>query len=251
MPKPDPQIHNCLLALNLNSMPVFQLTNEPVFPPPQMARKDGLLAVGGDLLPERLIRAYSLGIFPWYAPGEPILWWAPTPRLVLFPGEFKRSRRLERIIRQGTFKISMDQNFRQVIASCADTRLQKGEETWIDSEMLQAYCTLHELGFAHSVECWHNGILAGGLYGISLGTVFFGESMFSSKANSSKIALATLVDRMLAWNFEMIDCQIGTRHLMSLGAREIPGDEFYPRLARCMREPTRRGIWQIDDILRR
>jgi len=211
-----------------------------------MAREDGLLAVGGDLSPERLIRAYSLGIFPWYTPGEPLLWWAPTPRLILFPSEFKKSRRLHRIIRQGTFEVSMDRNFRQMISACAETRLQNGEETWIDTDMLEAYCTLHDLGFAHSVECWQDGVLAGGLYGVSLGTAFFGESMFSSRANSSKVALATLVDQMLAWKFEMIDCQIGTRHLMSLGAREIPGDEFYALLAGCMNKPTRRGIWCIE-----
>lgn len=229
-------------------MPVFQLTTEPIFPPPELAREDGLLAVGGDLSAERLRLAYSQGIFPWYAPGEPILWWAPSPRLVLFPAEFKKTRRLARIIRQGIFKTSFDQKFCQVMTCCAQTRLQKGEGTWIDNEMLAAYCKLHELGFAHSVECWQGDELVGGLYGVSLGTAFFGESMFSSVPNSSKVALSALVELLIGWDFKMIDCQIGTRHLMSMGAREIPAKDFYDQLADCLSRPPRRGSWSQGNI---
>ncbi|MDA8165714.1 MAG: leucyl/phenylalanyl-tRNA--protein transferase, partial [Desulfobacteraceae bacterium] len=219
-------------------MPVFQLTEELLFPPPRLARKDGLLAVGGDLAPERLLLAYSQGIFPWYSTGDPILWWAPSPRMILAPEEFHLTRRLAREIRKGTFAVTMDQGFREVITACAAIREEKGPGTWITPEMLEAYCRLHALGFAHSVECWRDGELAGGLYGVSLGTVFFGESMFSRVANSSKTALAALCRQLAAWGFEMIDCQMKTAHLESLGAREMPGEEFYRRLARCVRGPT-------------
>ncbi|MEN8142970.1 MAG: leucyl/phenylalanyl-tRNA--protein transferase [Thermodesulfobacteriota bacterium] len=224
-------------------MPVFQLDESISFPPPQMAREDGLLAVGGDLSPERLLLAYHLGIFPWYSPGEPILWWSPDPRLVLFPDDFHLSKSLARTIKRKTFKVTFDTAFVEVIGNCAKTRESQGDGTWIDEEMIAAYCTLHELGYAHSVECWQDDELAGGLYGISLGGVFFGESMFSLKPDSSKVAMATLVEKLRYWEFDMIDCQIGTTHLKSLGAEEISGAEFGERLALSVDKPTMIGNW--------
>ncbi|MFN2366737.1 MAG: leucyl/phenylalanyl-tRNA--protein transferase [Desulfurivibrionaceae bacterium] len=232
-------------------MPVFQLDESISFPPPQMAREDGLLAVGGDLKPERLLLAYHLGIFPWYSPGEPILWWAPTPRMVLFPDDFHLSRSLARTMRRGTFKVTFDEAFRQVIGNCAEVRLNKGEQTWLGEEMTEAYCKLHDLGYAHSVECWQGDALQGGLYGVSLGSVFFGESMFSLAPNSSKAAMAALVKQLVLWEFDLIDCQIHNSHLESLGAEEIPGEEFWERLALAVDKPTLVGKWSNPENLGR
>lgn len=234
-----------LPAKNDFLMPVFQLTDTLQFPPPYLAREDGLLAVGGDLSAERLLLAYTMGIFPWYSNGDPILWWAPSPRLILKPEEFRVPKRLARVLRKGVFHMTIDEEFRQVIRACAEIRHEQGEGTWITDEMIEAYCQLHDMGYAHSVESWKEGRLAGGLYGISMGTAFFGESMFSRESDSSKAALAVLVERLLSWNFEMIDCQVKTKHLERLGAREIPGDEFYPWLQRCLTRRTRRGKWQL------
>lgn len=207
-------------------MPVFQLTKDIIFPPPEMAEPDGLLAVDGDLSPARLLTAYSVGIFPWYSQGEPILWWSPSPRMVLFPERFHCSRRLARIIRQEVYRVTADTAFEEVISSCADIRLDKGEATWITDEMKEAYIRLFKMGFAHSIECWMGEELAGGLYGVSLDKVFFGESMFSRVTNGSKVALATLADRAEDLGIKMMDCQMKTNHLLSLGAREIPGKTF-------------------------
>ncbi len=225
-------------------MPVYQLTEKLVFPPPDFAEKDGLLAIGGDLSPERLVLAYSNGIFPWFSEGDPILWWSPSPRLIIFPHEFKIPRRLSRQMRQKEFSITMDKAFRQVITACAtvDKRQKKG--TWITADMIAAYSLLHDLGYGHSVECWQDEELAGGLYGISLGGTFFGESMFSRKSNASKIGLVHLVKKLAEWDFDLIDCQMKTAHLMQFGAREIPGAEFRKILAKSISRPTRRGIWQ-------
>ncbi len=228
-------------------MPVFQLADSPFFPPPDLAREDGLLAVGGDLSPERLLIAYQMGIFPWYSAGEPILWWAPDPRLVLFPDEFRISRRLSRTIRKNHFEISADTRFREVIESCAGPR-KTGDGTWIVPDMVEAYCRLHEIGFAHSIECSMNGKLAGGLYGVAIGSIYFGESMFSSEKDASKIALAYLVTYLKNQGYDLIDCQIPTDHLKSMGAREIPGNEFYKRLEKAVTGLTRRGKWQCHDL---
>ena len=224
-------------------MPVFQLSNSLIFPPPDLAREDGLLAVGGDLSVPRLLLAYAQGIFPWYSPGEPILWWSPNPRLVLFPEEFHLAKRLARTIRQQIFRISFDTDFARVIRMCGQTRRKEEHGTWLDEAMIQAYCQLHDLGHAHSVECWRNGELVGGLYGVALGTAFFGESMFSLTPDSSKVALAALVARLKGWEFELIDCQVGTGHLQRLGAREISGEEFSARLAQAVAKPSRQGKW--------
>ena len=228
-------------------MPVFQLTDKLLFPPPELAREDGLLAVGGDLSPERLLLAYHHGIFPWYSPGEPILWWAPDPRMVLFLDEFRQSKRLARTMRQEKFRITMDADFASVIDACAWIKRPQGPGTWIDAAMRQAYTRLHELGFAHSVECRRDGKLVGGLYGVSLGGIFFGESMFSRERDSSKAALAALVAQLRDWQFDLIDCQLPTKHLKSLGAREIPAAHFYDLLQQSLVKETRRGKWDFVD----
>ncbi len=226
-------------------MTVFALGDSLYFPPPELAREDGLLAIGGDLSPERLLLAYQMGIFPWYAEGDPILWWAPSPRLILRPAEFHLSRRLGRELKSGAFSFSADCAFREVITVCATVRTGQGQATWLNPEMIEAYCQLHELGFAHSLECWRDGALAGGLYGIAIGGVFFGESMFSRVTNSSKAALAMLARQLAAWGFSLIDCQMRTEHLLSLGAREVPGPRFFSLLQEAILQPDRRGRWEI------
>jgi leucyl/phenylalanyl-tRNA--protein transferase len=227
-------------------MPVYQLAAELVFPPVALAEKDGLLAIGGDLSPERLLLAYRKGIFPWFSEGDPILWWSPSPRLVIFPGELKIPGRLLRLLRQEKFPVTMDRAFRQVISACATVGARQKKGTWITRDMIAAYTLLHEMGYAHSVECWQGDELAGGLYGISLGGVFFGESMFSRQANSSKIALVALVNKLREDDFDLLDCQMKTAHLMQFGAREIPGPEFQGLLAKSMERPTQRGKWQFS-----
>ncbi|MBU0960627.1 MAG: leucyl/phenylalanyl-tRNA--protein transferase [Proteobacteria bacterium] len=207
-------------------MPIFQLTDAPVFPHPSLAEDNGLLAVGGDLSVERLLAAYSQGIFPWYSEGEPPLWWFTDPRLVIFPEEFKVSKRLARTLRNTDFRITFDKSFDRVITSCANIRTENGEGTWISRDMQQAYCRLHRSGYAHSVECWQNETLAGGLYGVRLGKVFFGESMFTKISNGSKAALIALVTHLQQEGVALIDCQMTTSHLITFGAREISGAEF-------------------------
>lgn len=224
-------------------MPVFLLTDELVFPPPHLARKDGLLAVGGDLSVNRLLLAYREGIFPWFIRRDPILWWSPDPRLVLFPEEIKVSKRLEKTIKQCVFHVTMDTAFHQVITECARVRTRKNEGTWITEEMMGAYGQLHELGFAHSVEAWFKGELAGGLYGVSIGKCFFGESMFTRVNNASKVALVALVDYLRKMSFDMIDCQITTGHLMRFGAREIPRNIFLTLLKKSLSAPKIKGQW--------
>jgi leucyl/phenylalanyl-tRNA--protein transferase len=226
-------------------MPVFQLTDDLIFPPPHLASDNGLLAIGGDLSPERLLLAYRMGIFPWFSAGDPILWWSPAPRLILELDGLRISRRLQRTIRQGAFDVTMDQAFSQVIASCARVPRREEDSTWITPEMIAAYNRLHELGFAHSVECWHDNKLAGGLYGMSLGGIFFGESMFSAVSDSSKVALAYLTEQLAKWDFDFIDCQIKNDHLVRLGAIEISRTKFQERLAAAIKRPTRQGRWKL------
>jgi leucyl/phenylalanyl-tRNA--protein transferase len=227
-------------------MPVFQLSDTIYFPPPELARADGLLAIGGDLSPERLLLAYQMGIFPWYAEGDPILWWAPTPRLILRPQEFHLSRSLSRALKKGVFDFTMDEAFRAVIDACAGVRTEQHQPTWIDQEMIEAYCQLHELGYAHSLECWQHGTLVGGLYGVSVGGMFFGESMFSRVANSSKAALAVLARQLAAWGFDCIDCQMRTEHLISLGAQEVPGRQFFAILQQSILRGELQGRWVLQ-----
>ncbi len=228
------------------SMPVFQLPDEILFPHPELAEENGLLAIGGDLSPERLVAAYKDGIFPWYSQNDPILWWFTSPRLVIYPGEFRIPKRLARYIRKKLFKVTMDTAFQQVITACANVRRNKEAGTWITKEMQNAYYELHLLGYAHSVECWYNKKLVGGLYGVALDKIFFGESMFSHMSNSSKIALATLVIHLKRKNFQIIDCQMTTEHLLQFGAREISGKKFQEHLATSITSTTPNGVWQND-----
>jgi leucyl/phenylalanyl-tRNA--protein transferase len=227
-------------------MPVFQLPDELFFPPPDLAEDNGLLAVGGDLSESRLLLAYSKGIFPWYSENDPILWWSPDPRLVLFPEELKISRSLSQTIKKGVLKVTMDKAFDSVIDNCATIHRNDAGGTWITDEMMDAYTRLHHSGYAHSVECWFEGELVGGLYGVSLGSAFFGESMFTKKSNASKVAFVTLVQKLIKWNFSLIDCQITTPHLLSLGAREIGRNEFMKRLESALEKSTRKGKWNLQ-----
>ena len=224
-------------------MPIFLLSDRIAFPHPNLARKDGLLAVGGDLSQDRLLLAYSMGIFPWYSEPEPILWWSPDPRLVLYPCEIKVSKSLKKILKNKIFSVTIDQAFNQVITSCARIRLQKNEGTWIDEDMIKAYCGLHESGFAHSVEAWYEGELAGGLYGVSLGRCFFGESMFTRISNASNVAFVFLAEYLKSLSFDIIDCQVSTEHLINFGAREIPRKDFLKQLEKSLETPTKKGRW--------
>lgn len=228
-------------------MPLFRLTDEPVFPSPELADEDGLLAVGGDLSEERLLRAYSMGIFPWYSEEYPILWWSPDPRLILIPEELKISRSLRRTINKGTFTVTFDTAFSAVIKSCSEVHRESDGSTWLTAEMIKAYTRLHHAGFAHSVESWYEGELAGGLYGVALGGIFFGESMFTRRSDASKVAFVQLVRTLMRWKFRLIDCQVTTEHLMSLGAREIPRSEFMALLREAVQLPTRQGNWTVKN----
>ena len=228
-------------------MPVYQLIPEiPLFPPTEEAEDDGLLAIGGDLDVVRLLEAYRNGIFPWYEVGQPILWWSPDPRLILVPEELKISRSLRKVLKRNHFEIRFDTAFQQVIENCADVRIKQGEGTWIIPEMQEAYIELHKEGFAHSIESWLEGELAGGLYGISLGQCFFGESMFSKTNDSSKVALVALVEFSKQFGIKMIDCQMTTNHLLSLGAREIKRKDFLENLKKFLEKPTLLGNWNRD-----
>ena len=211
-------------------MTVYKLTKELVFPPPELADDDGLLAVGGDLSVDRLVLAYSMGIFPWYSGKSPILWWSPAPRLVLFPKELEISRSLRQTIKKGIYRVTTNAAFEDIIRNCA-TITRKGEEgTWITDDMIQAYIRLHKAGYAHSAEAWDGDELAGGLYGIIMGKVFFGESMFAKKSDASKVAFATYATTLAEKGFELIDCQITTAHMERFGAREISRTEFMKHL---------------------
>jgi len=230
-------------------MPVFQLTDELIFPPPEFAEADGLLAVGGDLSPERLLLAYRSGIFPWFSEKDPILWWSPAPRSVIEPAGFKTPKRLARFIRKNPFRVTMDTAFHAVIAACAEGEKRREKSTWITAEMIAAYQELHKRGHAHSVECWQGDDLVGGLYGVALGGVFFGESMFHRVSNASKVALYVLVQQLIRWRFVMIDCQVMTGHLLQFGAYEVPRGEFDRLLAEGLSRERRKGKWRLEELL--
>ncbi len=227
-------------------MPVFLLSDNIGFPSPHLATKDGLLAVGGDLSKERLILAYRMGIFPWFSDGDPILWWSPDPRLVLYPSEIKISRTLQKIIKKNVFSVTMDTAFDEVINQCAQIRLQQNQGTWIVKDMIDAYCKLHRAGFAHSMEIWQQKELAGGIYGVSLGKCFFGESMFSRVSNASNVALVKLAKYLSELSFDLIDCQVPTEHLIRFGAREIPRKLFLNQLEISLNAPTQKGKWKYN-----
>lgn len=208
-----------------------------------LSEPDGLLAVGGDLAPERLLNAYRNGIFPWYSDGQPILWWSPDPRTVLYPQQAKVSRSLRKVLRQARFELSYDRAFEQVISACAAPR-QDGAGTWITDAMALAYTTLHRLGHAHSIECWQNNELVGGLYGVSIGRVFFGESMFSLTRDASKVAFVQLAHQLDVWQFGLIDCQVHSSHLVSLGAQSIPRTQFLEQLDELCELDPAATAWQ-------
>ncbi|MCP4808956.1 MAG: leucyl/phenylalanyl-tRNA--protein transferase [Proteobacteria bacterium] len=227
-------------------MPVFSLPPEHVFPDPALAREDGLLAVGGDLHPHRLLLAYAMGIFPWYSDGQPILWHSPDPRFVLLPEEFRVQRSLRKVVKKRPFQLTLDTCFAKVIDKCSATHRPGQRGTWITREMRDAYLELHELGFAHSVEAWQDGELVGGLYGVSIGRVYFGESMFSAVSDASKVAFVHLVHQLVRWDFQLIDSQVYTRHLARFGAREMPRRLYLKRLEDGLAIQSRRGAWVFD-----
>ncbi len=210
-----------------------------------MREPNGLLAMGGDLSVERLLDAYRHGIFPWFNPGEPILWWSPDPRMVLVPHEIHVTRSLAKRIRNGGFEVRIDTAFAEVMRACAGPR-DGADGTWISPAMVAAYTRLHQAGYAHSVETWHDGALVGGLYGVAIGRMFYGESMFSRMADASKVALVRLARQLQRWEFGLIDCQMETPHLASLGARPLPRVAFTTRLAELVNLPHHPGPWHFD-----
>jgi leucyl/phenylalanyl-tRNA--protein transferase len=217
------------------------------FPPVEEALRDpnGLLAAGGDLSTPRLLQAYERGIFPWFGDGDPVLWWSPDPRMVLPTDGMRVTRSLRKTIRAGRFRVTADTAFPSVIAACAEPRPDQ-DGTWITHDVFDAYCTLASLGVAHSIEAWDGTTLVGGLYGVAVGRMFFGESMFARRSDASKVALAHLVRQLRRWNFPLIDCQMSTSHLASLGAREIPRTEFLPRVRHLVAQPPVPSPWRFD-----
>lgn len=226
-------------------MPVFRLSRDIQFPPVRLADESGLLAIGGDLTPERLIAAYIDGIFPWYSEGDPILWWFTSPRLVIIPSEFHVPKRLARYRRNTPVTLTRNQAFLEVIKACGSIRTETGEGTWILPEMVEAYEKLHELGFAHSIECWQGEKLVGGLYGVALDKVFFGESMFSRVKCGSQFALMELVDFLKKEDYQLIDCQMTTDHLIRFGAKELSGDDFHTLLENNIRDIKPQNHWKM------
>ncbi len=226
--------------------------NDPDSPFPDVAlaeqEPNGLLAVGGDLGVPRLLNAYRRGIFPWFSPGDPILWWSPNPRTVLDPRQVRVSRSLAKTLRRGRFRVTLDRDFDAVIRACAEPRSGR-DGTWLVPEMIAAYRRLYRQGHAHSIEVWHEGHLAGGLYGVALGRVFFGESMFSRMSDASKVALVQLCRRLSSWDFRLIDCQVLTAHLVRMGAREIPRGEFIRLLDRWCAVPTHGSRWEDEPAI--
>ncbi len=228
---------------------LYQLNDDDCFfPPADRASEEGLLAFGGDLSPQRLIVAYANGIFPWYSENEPLLWWSLDPRLVIRPGEMRVSKSLRRTLKHGKFEVRVDTNFREVMLHCAETPRKDQDGTWIMDEMIDAYCELHGLGIAHSFETYHHGELVGGLYGIAIGQVFFGESMFHNVTDASKVAFYHLHQFLQKHGFKLIDCQQETSHLISLGAYAIPRHDFLDELQGLTKEASLVGNWGTDEV---
>lgn len=229
-------------------MYVLRPDDDNFFPAAHTASSEGLLAIGGDLHNDRLLSAYRQGIFPWYSGDQPILWWSPDPRAVLYLDNLKISRSLGKTLRSGKFKVTMDQQFVKVIRRCAEPRKKDQDGgTWITTKMVRAYVNLHHLGFAHSVETWLEGELVGGLYGVALGRVFFGESMFSRVGDTSKTALVYLARQLQRWKFSFVDCQLPSEHVFSMGAKEIPRSRFLEELEQALIQPGQPGSWSLDD----
>ena len=226
-------------------MPIFRLDQRLLFPPPEAAEADGLLAVGGDLSPERLLLAYSMGIFPWFSEGQPILWHSPDPRFVLEADAIHVPRSLEKRLRRGEYEVRFDTAFSEVLRACGEADRPGQGGTWITSGMVEAYERLFELGFAHSAEAWRDGELVGGLYGVSLGGAYFGESMFATAPDASKCAFVVLARTLATWGIPLIDCQVRTDHLARFGAEDWPREEFLAALEGALAAPTRRGRWRV------
>jgi leucyl/phenylalanyl-tRNA--protein transferase len=224
----------------------YLLDESLTFPPADLADDSGVLAVGGDLSPERLLLAYSLGIFPWYSHELPILWHSPDPRTVLEPARIHVPKSLKKQMSREPYRVTLDTAFADVIRACAESPRPGQNGTWITEDMQAAYIELHRRGFAHSIEAWAGGELAGGLYGVSLGAAFFGESMFARRSDASKIAFVTLVRQLSAWRFHMIDCQMETDHLRRFGAENWPRKRYLAELKHCLSVPTRQGRWHFD-----
>jgi leucyl/phenylalanyl-tRNA--protein transferase len=225
---------------------VYLLDERHVFPPPERAPPAGPIAVGGDLHPDRLVLAYSMGIFPWYGPGEPIQWHSPDPRMVLLADELKVSRSLRRAVKRGGLRLTLDTDFARVVDACATAPRPGQAGTWITPAMKKAYCELHRRGVAHSVEAWRDDRLVGGLYGVSLGAAFFGESMFAREPEASKVAFVAFTRQLGCWGIRLIDCQVYTEHLARFGAQEWPRRAFLAALRRALLVPTRPGPWRFD-----
>jgi leucyl/phenylalanyl-tRNA--protein transferase len=225
-------------------VPVYRLDERLVFPSPERGPRRGPMAVGGDLRPERLLLAYSMGIFPWQ--GEPLHWHSPDPRMVLLADELEVSRSLRRAVRRGVFRLTLDTEFTKVMIACATVPRPGQDGTWITPGMVESYTELHRRGIAHSVEAWQGDALVGGLYGLSLGSAFFGESMFVREADASKVAFVALVEQLRRWSIPLVDCQVYTPHLASLGAREWPRRDFLAALHAALDRPTRLGPWRFD-----
>ena len=234
-------------------MPVYLLTDDLVFPPPERASREGVVAIGGDARPERLLLAYGQGIFPWPADGMPLLWFSPDPRFVLIPREAHVGKTLRKRVRRGDFEVRFDTNFRAVIEACAEAPRPGQDGTWITDSLVAGYCALHERGFAHSIEAWRDGRLVGGLYGVSLGRAFFGESMFAREDDASKVAFAVLLAHLVRWDFHFVDCQVRTEHLERFGAVDWPRTRFLRLLRHALTLETRVGPWTTqlapDDAL--
>lgn len=230
-------------------MPVYYLGQRLIFPSPDEAEPGGVLAVGGDLAPERLLLAYASGIFPWYSEGEPILWFSPDPRMILLPSALRVSRSLQKFMRRTHLELRLDTAFEEVIRGCGTARRPEGGGTWITGDMIRAYTRLHALGYAHSAESWQDGRLVAGIYGVSLGGCFFAESMYTRVPNASKTALVALVKQLEAWDFDLIDCQVYTNNLARFGATGWGRRRFLRALDRSLGKPTRRGRWTFDEAL--
>ncbi len=231
---------------------MYYFLNEKLyFPPVDKADEHGILAIGGDLSPERLLFAYQSGIFPWFNEEDPIIWWSPDPRFVMYPADLKISKSMNQVLKKQVFAITFDTDFRGVMTACQTVRRQGQSGTWITEDMVAAYCELHQLGFAHSVEAWQGGELVGGLYGVSLGKAFFGESMFAKVSNASKAAYITLVQKLSKLSFQIIDCQVYTEHLGSLGAVNISRSEFIAQVSQALQAETLQGNWneKLNDVI--
>jgi len=226
-------------------MPIFRLDHRIAFPPAEYA-VEGLLAVGGDLRPERLLLAYRSGIFPWYSEGQPILWHSPDPRMVLVPSQLEVPRSLRKTLRKGAYRVTLDTCFARVVSACASVKRPGQSGTWITPDMQAAYRELHRRGLAHSVEAWQDDRLVGGLYGVSLGAAYFGESMFALAPDASKVAFVRLVEQLVRWDIALVDCQVYTRHLARFGAVEWSRKKYLAALKRALAKPTRTGAWRFE-----